>query len=222
MFAALLASVSAERRARVLKFHRPIDGVRSLFAELLLREVIAERGMLAPEAVAFDADENGKPRLAPDTGFQFNLSHSGDWVVCATGSHVVGIDVERIRDKVPDVLERVLSTQERDQFASLPEPQQRRFFFARWAVKEAFSKALGLGVGLPFHKVTLINERSGAIRFVRDGLPVDGAEGRIIHLGSDHAAAVCVIGGESPATAQIWEPRTIIDRVTARFPPRPI
>ncbi len=221
MFAALLEAVSPERRARALKFLRPIDAVRSLFAELLLREVIAERAAISRDAVTFGVDHNGKPCLASDSGFQFNLSHSGDWVACATGSHVVGVDVERVRDRPPDILDRVLSGPERVQFDGLPEPQQPRFFFTRWAVKEAFSKALGLGVGLPFHELLLSVQRSGAIRFVRGQQPVADAIGRILHLDTGHAAAVCVIGGEAPATVQIWEARAIIDRVMSRFPTDP-
>jgi 4'-phosphopantetheinyl transferase len=221
VFATLLQAVSADRRSRVLRFHRRIDAQRSLFAELLLREVITKRRVLPREAVAFDADQNGKPRLASESGFHFNVSHSGDWVVCATGSLVVGVDVERIRPRVPDVLDRVLSKPERDQFECLDEAEQRRFFFTRWAVKEAFSKALGQGVGLPFHEITLVMELSGVIRFLRDGRPVADAACRTFHLDSGHAAATCVVGGEAPASAQIWDPRTIVDRVSALFPPEP-
>jgi 4'-phosphopantetheinyl transferase len=212
VFATLLKAVSDERRSRALRFLRRIDAVRSLFAELLLREVIAERGVLPRDAVAFDVDQNGKPRLESAPGFHFNLSHSGDWVACATGSLVVGVDVERVRDRVPDVLDRVLAGPERDEFERLDEAQQRPFFFTRWAVKEAYAKALGQGVGLPFHKVTLATASSGAIRFLRDERLADDAECRTFHLDSSHAAAVCVIGGEAPGAATVWEAATIIDR----------
>jgi 4'-phosphopantetheinyl transferase len=212
VFATLLEAVSDERRSRALRFLRRIDAVRSLFAELLLREVIAERGVLPPEVVSFDVDQNGKPRLASNPDFHFNLSHSGDWVVCASGSLAVGVDVERVRERVPDLLDRVLADPERDEFERLDEAARRPFFYTRWAVKEAYAKAIGLGVGMPFHQVTLVEEPSGVIGLLRDGRRVADAACRTFYLDAGHAAAICVIGGDPPGDATIWEAATIIDR----------
>jgi 4'-phosphopantetheinyl transferase len=223
IFAMLLDAVTEERRARTLRFLRRIDAVRSLFAELLLREVLTERGLLARsgDELVLHTDEKGKPSLPAVRGFHFNLSHSGDWVVCASGSPVVGVDVERIRERVPDILDRVLSDAERAAFARLGEDERRQFFFARWAVKEAYAKALGEGVGMPFHELTVVEAAGGVVRFSRNEALLDEVACRRFSVDANHAAAVCVFGADPPSDARFWEASAIIDRVRVRSRPLP-
>ncbi len=211
-FTALLNAVSAERRHRILQYRRPVDAQRSLVAELLLREVVVERGVARRSEVVFGSSENGKPRLDSHPDFQFNLSHSGEWVVCATGSAVVGVDVERIRSRVTDLVPRVLSGAEREEFDRLAEIDQRQYFCTRWALKEAYAKAIGVGVGLPFHEMTAEVGEAGDVRLSRSGSPIDRASCRILHLDSGHAAAVCVLGGLAPSSARVRELHGLVSR----------
>lgn len=215
VFTALLKVVSPERRTRVLRYRRPIDAGRSLVAELLLREVIVERGVAPRSGLVFGAGENGKPLLESHRDVQFNLSHSGDWVVCATGSAVVGVDVERIRDRVADLIDKVLSGSEREALDRLAESDAPRFFFTRWAVKEAYSKALGVGVGLPFHEVTSEIDPGGDVRLSQGGRPIDAVSCHTLHLDSSHAAAVCVLGGKAPSVARVRELQELVNRALA-------
>lgn len=95
--------------------------------------------------------EHGKPYLA-DHRAAFNLSHSGDWAVCAVGACAVGIDLERLRDfpRYRRVAKRYFSPSEK-------EPPDLATFFRLWVEKEAYMKLCGRG--LPFGMDTVVSER---------------------------------------------------------------
>lgn len=50
------------------------------------------------EEIKFIYNEYGKPFVQNFSDFHFNISHSGEWVVCATANSNVGIDIERVSD----------------------------------------------------------------------------------------------------------------------------
>ena len=65
-----------------------------LLGRILLRRLLAERLGCPPDTLVFRTSEHGKPTLVSHD-WQFNLSHSGDWLVlalCQQGP--LGVDVE--------------------------------------------------------------------------------------------------------------------------------
>jgi 4'-phosphopantetheinyl transferase len=83
---------------------------------------------------------------------EFNLSHSGILALYAfTSGRPVGIDVELIR-QIPDVndlAERFFSPTEIASLRVLLLDRRSLAFLACWTRKEAFIKALGLGLSCP-------------------------------------------------------------------------
>jgi 4'-phosphopantetheinyl transferase len=88
--------------ARAGRFTRDADRQRFLLGRAATRCILGKYLDLPPRKLGIDADPAGKPRLsaatvAPDRNIQFNLSHSGGWVVAAFArSFPVGIDVETV------------------------------------------------------------------------------------------------------------------------------
>lgn len=80
----------------------------------------------------------GKPYLdgAP---FCFNLSHSGDYVVCALSDTAVGVDIEKIVPISIKVMRRFLSP------AALSPVEQMRL----WTRYESYGKLRGIGIPYP-------------------------------------------------------------------------
>lgn len=74
----------------------------------------------------------------------FSLSHSADWLVCATAAKPVGVDVEDTRrQRDTDALgEWVYGDQEQAMTKAMSEQDRRRQFFALWTLKEAWIKQL--------------------------------------------------------------------------------
>lgn len=118
----------------------------------VLRRVLA--GYLDMRAPDIDlcCNAHGKPGLATkQTSYsvQFNLSHSGEFVVLGvTGGPRVGVDVERVRHDVAvsRIADRFFAPSERNALRSFPEPTRTEAFFACWTRKEAYVKAIGDGL----------------------------------------------------------------------------
>jgi 4'-phosphopantetheinyl transferase len=85
-------------------------------------------------------DSNGKPSLRNDSHF-LSLSHSGDYsVVILSKKRPVGIDIEKIRDRVERVKDRFLSPEELDQLGPVS-PVEKLVVY--WGAKEALYKIYG-------------------------------------------------------------------------------
>ncbi|HMA92872.1 MAG TPA: 4'-phosphopantetheinyl transferase superfamily protein [Polyangiaceae bacterium] len=107
----------------------------------------------APEQLVFVQGEHGKPALDPShsSSVRFNLSHSGNkCLIAVTNAREVGVDVEKIRplDDWFEIAKRFFSARETEQLLQLPEALRRNGFFATWSRKEAYIKAIGMGLAL--------------------------------------------------------------------------
>ena len=83
-----------------------------------------------------------------------------------------GIDIEALAsiqnavEKREGFARRVLTDKEMERFASLKGRRQIEYLAGRWAAKEAFSKALGTGIGkLGFQDLEVLNNERGAPYF---------------------------------------------------------
>lgn len=153
--ARLHSLLSEAEQARAARFLSPLHRDRFAVAHGRLREILAERLGVPPEALQFGQAEHGKPHLAgPEarSRLQFNLSHSGDrgLVGWAENRHL-GVDIELWRPLGDEaaLVRRFFSPAENAAYAALPEPERTQGFFECWTRKEAYIKAVGRGLGLP-------------------------------------------------------------------------
>ena len=147
--ATLTHLLGADERARADRFRFPRDRRRFVVRRARLRQVLAAWVGRAPEALTFTENSHGKPILVD--GPPFSLSHSADMMMLAIGDAEVGCDLEWIDPALdwPPLAETFFTPAERAALAALPPEAARRAFFACWARKEAFVKALGLGLSYP-------------------------------------------------------------------------
>ena len=83
-----------------------------------------------------------------------------------------GIDIEALAsiqnavEKREGFAQRVLTNKEMERFASLKGRRQIEYLAGRWSAKEAFSKAMGTGIGkLGFQDLEVLNNERGAPYF---------------------------------------------------------
>jgi len=143
--------LSDDERTRADRFHRSEDRVRYVVAHGLFRTVLGRYLGKAPRAVRFTLGAYGKPVPVADgnqLGIGCNLAHAGDVVAIAiTRGRAVGIDVEYVADSDFDsIVALCFAPQERRALAALPAHARRAAFFATWTRKEAYVKALGIGI----------------------------------------------------------------------------
>lgn len=148
----LLSDDEAARRER-LRFER--DRRHFAIGRGLLRVLLGRYTGLDPRGLCFHYGPYGKPALVTpgDAAIHFSVAHAGDVILYAlAGDREVGIDVEHCRP-MPDaesIVDRFFSPRERRAFHALPADERHDAFFRCWTRKEAYVKARGGGLSLPF------------------------------------------------------------------------
>lgn len=145
----MLDKVSDMRKNKAMSYRFMKDRCLSLGAELLLRDALCDFGIDRTEPLEFEYRKNGKPYLSGYDNIFFNLSHSGDYVMCAVSGSEVGCDIQKIDKADMKLAERFFTEREYHVIAELPTEEERTDMFYRyWTLKESFMKVTGLGMQL--------------------------------------------------------------------------
>lgn len=104
-----------------------------------------------PKTLRIDKAEHGKPHLPDYPEFVFNVSHTANNIVVATGKRcLLGVDIETMkpRKSLSDLVVKCFAYEEQDYWRQLPENKQTQAFYRFWTRKEALVKATGRGIAL--------------------------------------------------------------------------
>lgn len=143
-------SVEEQRRADRFDFDR--DRRRFIVTRARLRQLLALRLDMRPEAVPLQYGENGKPALAGRSGtadWRFSVSRAEDLAIFAfSEGRELGIDVEAIHEvhDADAIASGFFSRCEQEAYFALEPGRRMLGFFNCWTRKEAFVKALGRGL----------------------------------------------------------------------------
>jgi 4'-phosphopantetheinyl transferase len=149
-----LPPVERERAARL---RVEAQRARFVIGRLLARALVARFADLAPAAVELDVEEAGRPVvLGAGIPTFVSIAHSGRYVVVAVADRPVGVDVERLPSLPlhPRLAARLCSPTELERLEPLGGADRERGILAVWARKEAYGKALGVGLDFPWRSVT--------------------------------------------------------------------
>ncbi|MDH0434818.1 4'-phosphopantetheinyl transferase superfamily protein [Aeromonas caviae] len=133
-----------------------------LLGRVLLRRLLAERLHCPAGSLAFHIGEHGKPMLC-NHHWQFNLSHSGDWLVlalCREGPLGVDIEMGLRRRPILPLAERFYAPGEYLWLRTLPVQEQDSAFYRLWSRKEAVLKAHGDGISAGLDKICFLPEQA--------------------------------------------------------------
>jgi 4'-phosphopantetheinyl transferase len=149
-------AMSSEERARAQKF---IRGKESYIASRwLLRTCLAHYTGTTAAAIEFARTDKGKPFLQ-NSDIHFSLSHSGHWALLAVSqTPLIGVDIEanrRARD-LPSIAENYFHPKEIALLGSIPTDKQADYFYRLWTLKEAFFKAIGIGISAGLDNIHFI------------------------------------------------------------------
>ncbi len=149
--------LSRDELAKAERFHSHLDRARYIVGRAALRRVLADRLGCSPAAIRFSSGRNGKPTLEGGRGHvEFNLAHSGgDAVIALAGDAAIGVDIELLRpiEDVESLARLVFSDVERRELEFASDPASA--FLNGWTRKEAYVKALGLGLTAPLTEITV-------------------------------------------------------------------
>jgi 4'-phosphopantetheinyl transferase len=199
----LLDLLDDRERAKWARLHRPQDRALYLTAHALARLVLAEPVGVAPAAIKFCVTcprcgaDHGKPRVDTSVPVELSISHSGRRTVVAVALGVpVGVDVETVALRGPEVPRIALSPTELAVLDQLPEAARTPAFMRYWTRKEALLKATGDGLMVDLARITVSGPDSPPVLLAWPDDPPLPARLHLVDLdpGPGYAACLASLG----------------------------
>lgn len=150
--------LTAEEQERAQRFHFTKDRARFVAARGILRKLLGQYLKAPPQELRLQVNSHGKPELIDYPALQFNLSHSHEIALYAIAlEQAVGVDVEYIDNQrdIDAIAKRFFTPAEYQLLINLTGEAKQQAFFALWTSKEAFIKALGVGLSYSLDKVEI-------------------------------------------------------------------
>ena len=129
---------------KISNFRRWQDQHAALFSKLLLQHALHQAGYNSDCLNQLKYELYNRPFI--DNKIDFNISHAGEYVVCAISDQGrLGIDIELIK---------AINISDFNQYMET-EPLSYKEFYEIWTIKEAVIKADGRGLSIPLLDIKL-------------------------------------------------------------------
>lgn len=137
------AQMSNERKKKIDSFVFEKDRMLSLGAGILLHKGLTDAGL---KETNYIYGQYGKPYLQNEKLF-FNISHSGEYVVCGFSDEEIGVDIEKIQTFDNELINFVFNKNEIE-YIKVNYPMPDEGFTFLWTIKESVMKYFGTGLSL--------------------------------------------------------------------------
>jgi len=204
---------------RIARFRRPTnpplvgrtnpDAKSALVGRLLLRLLVHQVLSIPFSEISFARTKEGKPYLVNKSdkfpNFNFNISHAGNWVILGSEPEdIIGVDVMESKvnprqtvDQFFNDMRGCFTPKEWIAIRSSPDKQKQvAQFFRHWCLKEAYIKAVGIGLGFELQRAQFTldnNERASSAVIAIDGQARPEWSFDVDYLDDEHVAA-CSLG----------------------------
>lgn len=198
--------LSEEEAEGLKRFRHGADGRRHAWGRAVARMLLAERCGLVPSQVPLKVDLHGKPYVEGSEE-AFNIAHSGEGVLVAmAGSGAVGVDIEAMERRVKAVeLARHFFHPGEVAYIEAEATARDARFFQIWTAKEAYCKAVGLGLGLSLRRfcVEPVSPREGRVVAEAGPLAAEAGPRRILWFRpwAGYLAALCMEESMGPVVS---------------------
>lgn len=161
--------ISSKRRQKIEKFKHKRDSIRTLIGEILIRSLAWKELSIKNECINFDKNEYGKPYLEGYPKFNFNISHSGDFVVCAVSDRPIGIDIEKVEYiEYKYIAKTFFTAGEFDYIVKKKLDIQLSTFYEIWTLKESYTKCCGQGLSIPLNSFSIDIDECGNVKSIAE------------------------------------------------------
>lgn len=161
-YKALTRYLPAVMMETAAKFRRWEDAQAYLFGKFILIKGLKKYNIESTILEKIMYTKYNRPYLP--IAIDFNISHSGNYVLCAISTHgKVGIDIERIHPVDINDFKDHFTEKE---ICSINEAKDKYAeFFRMWTIKEAVIKADGQGLSMPLKEIIIdhharVNEKN--------------------------------------------------------------
>lgn len=150
-----LPKFEVDYQEKIKRYRRWQDAQLSLLGRILLFKGIEEIYKDNPHHKVIKHTKYNKPYFDDDI-IRFNISHSGEIVVCAlSNEHDIGIDIEIVRDIGIVDYKSQMTENEWDNIVY--SGNMKDSFFDYWTQKEAVIKAHGHGLTIPLQSFEILD-----------------------------------------------------------------
>lgn len=140
----------SDKKYKVEKFVNKKDKIRTVIGEILIRTIIVENLKIDNKDIRFKKNQYGKPYLKDYQNFNFNISHSGDYVLCVIDNKFIGIDVEEVKHiEYEEISKNCFAIKEFEYIVNQDLKFQLDRFYEIWTLKESYIKCCGQGLSIP-------------------------------------------------------------------------
>ncbi|ABQ05116.1 4'-phosphopantetheinyl transferase family protein [Flavobacterium johnsoniae] len=151
-----LPKFSSDFQNRIKSYRRWQDAQLSLLGRIILFKAVDHIYNGKFQSREIEQTQYNKPYFK-NGSIQFNISHSGEIVVCALcEKSQVGIDIEFITDVLIDDCKWQMT--ENEWLTLTSSDKIKEAFFGYWTQKEAVIKANGLGLSIPLKTFEVLEE----------------------------------------------------------------
>ena len=135
------------RKRKIDAFTPEKSKLLSLGAGILLDRAMKDAGI---DRYEIELTEHEKPRIKGHDDVFFNISHSGEVVVCGISGREIGVDVEKIRRFKDSLIDYVFMPQDQElaKELAMSESDMDKVYTRLWTVKESIMKHSGMGISL--------------------------------------------------------------------------
>lgn len=183
--------IHREKKIKIQKLNHKEDKIRTLIGEVLIRNIIKENLAISNEDIVFEINRYGKPFLRDNPNFNFNISHSGNYVVCAIDHKPIGIDIEKIISiEYKSISKNFFTSKELNFIMEENLNNQLNKFYEIWTLKESYVKACGQGLYMSLKAFSMEYEDNGDIKVIINN-KYDECRIKSFNLESSYKMAVC-------------------------------
>ena len=182
-------------RAEAAALHPPLRQA-FLARRRLLRGAVALRLGIAPGDVVIARDAHGAPRVTSAREPLFvSLASRGDVAAIAVSDCPVGVDFEIVEANPPEPAWNILHAREREWLAKQSGGERAQGFLELWCAKEAYLKAIGLGLRREPADIAVLLEDRDQLAIDDAGRPVVLESGFVTEIEAHGTSAIlaCVV-----------------------------
>jgi len=130
-------------KQKINKYKNLSHKKQSIIGEYLLSKLLNKYSISYSDASFFYL-ESGKP-IITNYPIYYSISHSSDKVIATISNHLIGVDIEKIRNVSLSTIHQFANKEEEEYILSSKKNQKKRLFEI-YTLKEAYVKMMGLSI----------------------------------------------------------------------------
>lgn len=204
--------IDSEKKNIIKKYFNKRDKIRTLIGEILIRTIIIQELKINNNNIKFSRNQYGKPYLENYPEFNFNISHSGEYVLCVWDNKFIGIDIEEIKPIECDKIAKNFFTKKEIAYILNQDVEiQLNKFYEIWTLKESYIKCCGQGMSIPLNSFSIEVDQYKHIKVFSNNEYGEHTF-KLLDVDLGYKASICSLNKEISNNITRLEQNTLIDK----------